>query len=90
MNDWTVKEVYERKCEEFRKRCKSHDLTYAFSDDHRKWRAGETSWASINELSKWLAPDDCSRIWNEIVDTKISPDGREQFYTTAERWLKIR
>lgn len=90
MTDWTVELVYERKKERFRELCKAHDLTYAFSDDHRKWVAGEASWKMINEFSKSILPDEAAEIWNEIVDTKISEDGVNQFYTTAERWLSIR
>lgn len=66
--------------EEFRAMCQRHDLTYDYSDDHSVWTRGGQSLAKIHEAAKLLPKEDVARIWNEVVDTKLIPDARQQFY----------
>lgn len=64
----------------FRKMCEDHDLTYAYSDDSRYWRAGQASYDALKKAAAALPIEDVKRIWNSVVDTKLVPDAREQFY----------
>jgi len=66
--------------EEFRKLCKQHDLTYEYSDDHSYWLRGNASLAKVQDAAKLLPREDVVRIWNEVVDTKLIPEARAQFY----------
>jgi len=64
----------------FRAMCKAHDLTYTFSDDHRIWMGGLQSYKSIRAAADELGSDIANKIWNEVVDEKISEESRERFY----------
>jgi len=64
----------------FRAMCKQHDLTYAFSDDHRVWRRGCDTLMQIMAAAKELPGGIAKSIWNEVVDEKIKPDYREKYY----------
>lgn len=66
--------------EEFRNMCKSHDLTYSYSDDGNVWRRGEEAKAKIVAAAKHLDRETAVRIWNEVVDTKIIAGYRDTFY----------
>jgi hypothetical protein len=66
--------------EEFERACKSHDLTYSYSDDSRWWHAGRDSEARIQAAAKKFPREDVERIWNTVVDTKLVPEARAQFY----------
>jgi hypothetical protein len=66
--------------DEFRKLCKSHDLTHEYSDDHSYWVRGRASLAKVEEKAKELDREVAVRIWNEVVDSKIVPGHREQWY----------
>lgn len=81
---------YEERLLAFRKLVSAHDLTYSYSDDHRKWVGGQASWAEVNKAGIEILPDDAAEIWNSIVDEKIAEGFREQFYMTAEHWLSRR
>jgi hypothetical protein len=65
---------------EFRGLCERHDLTYAFSDDHRLWRAGVVTHDEVKAAAAMLPRDVAVRVWNEVVDQKILPGSREMFY----------
>lgn len=66
--------------EEFRTMCRRHDLTYQYSDDHGVWTRGNQSLAQVEAAAQKLPRDVAVRIWNEVVDTKLVPDARAQFY----------
>ena len=66
--------------ERFRAMCKQHDLTYAYSDDHRVWRRGCDTLMQILAAAKELPEGVASRIWNESVDEKIKEPYRGKYY----------
>lgn len=66
--------------DEFRSMCQRHDLTFDYSDDGQVWRRGCASRDAIKLAAKDLEPGAAARIWNEVVDTKLLPDYRQQFY----------
>ncbi len=66
--------------EEFRKLCQQHDLTYEYSDDGSVWRRGNETLAKVQAAAKQLDREVAVRIWNEVVDTKLIPEGRAAFY----------
>lgn len=66
--------------QQFEEMCRRHDLTYVYSDDGGVWRAGEKSLDAIIVAAADLPREVAVRIWNEIVDTKVMPEYREQFY----------
>lgn len=82
--------THEEHLQEFDDMCRCHDLTYAFSDDHRYWVAGEASIAKIREASKNILPDEASEIWNKWVDKAVSKEFAHQFYLGYEYWLSLR
>ena len=66
--------------EDFRRACEHHDLTYSYSDDGSVWRRGSTDHARIRRAAEKFDRADVERIWNAVVDTKLVPDCRSQFY----------
>lgn len=66
--------------EDFENACQRHDLTYSYSDDHRYWTAGCASHDRIRKAAEQFPRDDVERIWNAVVDTKLVPEVRSQFY----------
>ena len=65
--------------DKFRELVLNHDLTYSYSDDHSKWRAGEAQLKEIRELAGTLDMVECRKIWNEIANQKIAYQP-EDFY----------
>jgi hypothetical protein len=66
--------------EDFEKACRSHDLTYDYSDDHQCWQRGCASKDRIRRAAEKFDRTEVERIWNAIVDQKMQPDFRKQFY----------
>jgi len=66
--------------DEFRRMCVLHDLTYDFSDDHSVWRRGGESLTKVKTAAAELPRETAVRIWNEVVDTKLREEYRQQFY----------
>ena len=66
--------------EAFREMCKRHDLTFDYSDDSAVWRAGRDSLARIREAAKQLDRATAVRIWNEVVDEKMTVHNAAEFY----------
>jgi len=66
--------------QEFRALCERHDLTYAYSDDHRYWKAGVQTYDEVKAAAATLPRDVAVRVWNEVVDAKLMPESREMFY----------
>lgn len=66
--------------EQLRILCERHDLTFEYSDDHSVWKRGFESRRQIDALARQLPREAACRIWNEVVDTKVSIDYRKQFY----------
>lgn len=65
---------------EFERAVRSHDLTFAFSDDPRWYRAGSAELERIKAMAAELPRHSVLLIWNSVVDEKISPGHREPFY----------
>jgi vacuolar-type H+-ATPase subunit H len=77
--------AFTEKLDAFTKMVVRHDLTYAYSDDHRYWQAGRASAQRIEEARKQLPWAIARAIWNAEVDRKIATDAREQFYWPEEQ-----
>lgn len=65
---------------EFARMVDRHDLTFAYSDDHRHYTAGKASIAAINEFAKRIPRAEAVRIWNAAVDRKLVADVRNDWY----------
>lgn len=65
---------------EFEALVRKHDLTYNYSDDGAVWRRGQASYEAIIKASKLLPRSEAVRIWNKVVDEKLVPSARQQFY----------
>lgn len=65
---------------DFEAACANHDLTFEYSDDQRWWRAGIASLRNIRRASKQFPREDVERIWNAMVDRKLTEGFRENFY----------
>lgn len=68
------------KIEIFTELVKAHDLTYDWSDDSTKWRAGDNEYRAIQRLAMDLPRAEVVAIWNSVVDEKIRPELADQFY----------
>lgn len=66
--------------EEFEKEVNSHDLAYSYSDDHSVWQRGSAHYSKISKAAQELPRGDVERIWNAMVDRRMLPDYRQQFY----------
>lgn len=66
--------------DDFRHMCQQHDLTYAYSDDRRSYKAGKDSYAKILSAAKELPRAVAVQIWNESVDKALGEGHRAQFY----------
>lgn len=66
--------------EDFREACAHHDLTHGYSDDSRYYRAGAADLERIQKAAEQFPREDVERIWNEMVDQKLVPVARAQFY----------
>jgi hypothetical protein len=65
---------------EFEDRVKSHDLTHAYSDDHRAWQHGDFDLREIKKMAEELPRADVIRVWNAMVDSKLMENARSSFY----------
>jgi hypothetical protein len=65
---------------EFEEMVRRHDLTYEWSDDHSCWKSGQFSYNRIRQAAAELPQEDVVRIWNEVVDEKVSEFSRSMFY----------
>ena len=65
---------------EFARLVRQHDLTFAFTDDHRVWLAGQDTLQAIMTMRDKLDPEVANAIWNAEVDRKIASEARERFY----------
>lgn len=53
--------------EKFREILKGHDWYYNYSDDHRVWRSGQSTWELINGILQFYKDDpEFDEIYNEI------------------------
>jgi hypothetical protein len=69
---------------EFERMARQHDLTFAYSDDGRAFRAGEAELAKIKAYAaEHLDPKVAAELWNRIVDERIIGGFQEQFYWKA-------
>lgn len=68
------------KIEQFTQLVKEHDLTYDWSEDSTKWRAGDEQYRAIQKLAMELPRQEAVRIWNSVVDEKIRPETADLFY----------
>lgn len=65
--------------EEFTLMVRTHDLTYAYSDDPSVYRRGRDSYDMIVEAAKQLPREDVVRIWNEEVNRRLF-DGSDFYW----------
>lgn len=72
--------------EEFEQEVNHHDLTHGYSDDHSVWQRGTAHYDKIHKAAQSLPREDVERIWNAMVDRRMQPDYRQQFYW---RWPRI-
>ena len=66
--------------ERFRAMCRQHDLTYMYADDSRDWRHGCATMAAIHMAAKELSDGVAAKIWNEVVDEKVSSENASKYY----------
>jgi hypothetical protein len=69
--------------EQFEEACRRHDLSFQHADDYAAWRAGNESLHAINRMADELGIEVAAPIWNRVVDTKLLPHARAEYYWTA-------
>ena len=65
--------------QEFQQLCRSHDLTYEFSEGPNYYN-GREEFLRIEDLAKTLPRKKAVQIWNNIVELKLRGPARERFY----------
>ena len=68
------------KLELFKKMVNDHDLTFIYSDSGGAWKRGQQELDAIKAMAKGLPHDQVVSIWNSMVDRRMAPGFREQFY----------
>lgn len=66
--------------ERFKYLVDTHDLTYQYTDDHSVWERGHKERSTINDYSRFFPIEDVRTVWNAMVDRKLRPDARVDFY----------
>ena len=63
----------------FRAMCVKHDVTYQYAEgpDYAK---GKAQLDAIRVAAKMLPPDVARQIWNDVIDSKMLPRARAQWY----------
>ena len=75
-----------KKEEDFESMCRLHDLTFEYSDDPEAWRLGLESLKEIKIKARAFDKEEVKRIWNKVVDEKVSEPYRAGFYW-KDRWF---
>jgi hypothetical protein len=57
---------------ELERRLQSHDWTYAYSDDHRYWSAGDSNWKRICVLELKVSPEKFQELWKKYAPAEDS------------------
>ena len=65
---------------DFQAACEQHDLTHGYSDDGEIRRRGAADLVRIEKAAERLPREEVERIWNAVVDQKLTPDARRLFY----------
>lgn len=83
---WNLQEIIERTdLEMLEHLISTHDLTYAYFDDHHIYQNGRNNLVKIESLAK-LYPVEATEMWKKMVDGYLlDPEVRKQFYKTFTR-----
>jgi len=66
-------EIQENSLSDFEKRLKSHDWWYAYSDDNRRYKSGESNWFEITKMIKGMKRNkEAEKLWNKYVPKEFS------------------
>ena len=70
---------------EFQDLVENHDVTYAYSDDHRAYQKGHLEWVAIKKAAADLEAQSVPReviakVWNDVMDRTFRPGYAENFY----------
>jgi hypothetical protein len=58
--------IKEESLSDLEKKLKSHDWWYAYSDDNRKYKSGETNWFEITKMIKGMKGNkEAEKLWNK-------------------------
>jgi hypothetical protein len=57
---------------ELERRLQSHDWTFAFSDDHSYWMAGNSNLKRIHELRQKVSSEKFQELWEKYVPAEYS------------------
>ena len=76
----SISETSLNEIKDFEKMCERHDLTFQMSDSGATFKRGSEQLAKIFAKAKLIGEETAERIWNEIVDSKMTEDSREMFY----------
>jgi hypothetical protein len=58
--------ISENSLSDLEKKLKSHDWWYAYSDDNRKYKSGETNWFEITKMIKGMKGNkEAEKLWNK-------------------------
>jgi hypothetical protein len=61
-----VDSLTENSLSDLEKKLKSHDWWYAYSDDNRKYKSGETNWFEITKMIKGMKGNkEAEKLWNK-------------------------
>jgi hypothetical protein len=83
-----VDSLTENSLSDLEKKLKSHDWWYAYSDDNRKYKSGETNWFEITKMIKGMKGNkEAEKLWNKYVPKDFNYSFKELSETQLDEGI---
>ncbi len=80
--------ISENSLSDLEKKLKSHDWWYAYSDDNRKYKSGETNWFEITKMIKGMKRNkEAEKLWNKYVPKDFNYSFKELSETQLDEGI---
>jgi hypothetical protein len=80
--------ISENSLSDLEKKLKSHDWWYAYSDDNRKYKSGETNWFEITKMIKGMKGNkEAEKLWNKYVPKDFNYSFKELSETQLDEGI---
>ena len=77
-------ELLDEKRADFADLCATFDHFYAFSDDHRVYKAGDLHWKKLVRAANEIPEPEAIAIYNAIVEKRMSSDVWDDY-----KWKRV-
>jgi hypothetical protein len=80
--------ISENSLSDLEKKLKSHDWWYAYSDDNRRYKSGETNWFEITKMIKGMKGNkEAEKLWNKYVPKDFNYSFKELSETQLDEGI---